>query len=112
MNWPCAEVDIVHQNRYAVDRSEMRDYHRNYLSPVNQKMFNLKNHSKYLDIILAKPGIMQDLVFTVEKGWAYFAQMRKVPTDLYDQGVLTPLPASPGSKWFLDKEVVAVSMLW
>ena len=95
MNWPPAEVDIVRQNRYAMDRSEMRNYHRNYLLPVNQKTFNLKNQSKYLDIILAKPGIMQDVVLTVEKGWAYFAQTRKVPTNLYDQGVLTPLPASP-----------------
>ena len=34
--------------------------------------------------------------------------MHKVPTNLYDQGVLMPLPASPGSKWFLDKEVVAI----
>ena len=34
MNWPPAEVDIVHQNRYAVDRPKMRDYRRNYLSPV------------------------------------------------------------------------------
>ena len=108
MNWPPAEVDIVHQNRYAVDWSEMRDYHRNYLMAVDQKMFNLKNHSKYLDIILAKPGIMQDVVFRVEKGRVYFADRHKVPTDLYDQGVLTPLPASPGSKWFLDREVVAV----
>ena len=43
----------------------MRDYHRNYLTVVDQKMFNLNNHSKYLDIILAKPGITQDVVFTV-----------------------------------------------
>ena len=108
VNWPPAEVDIVRQNRYAVDRPEMRDYRRNYLSPVDQKTFNLKNHSKYLDIILAKPGITQDVVFTVEKGRAYFAQMGEVSTDLYDQGVLTPLPASPSSKRFPDKEVVAV----
>ena len=108
VNWLPAEVDIVHQNRYAMDWSEMRDYHCNYLTAVNQKMFNLKNHSKYLDIILAKPGIMQDVVFTVEKGWAYFAETHKVLTELYDQGVLTPLPASPGSKRFPDKEVVAV----
>ena len=51
---------------------------------------------------------MQDVMFTVEKGWAYFIEMCKVPTDLYDQGVLMPLPASPGSKWFPDKEVVAI----
>ena len=108
VNWPPAEVDVVHQNRYAMDRSEMRDYRHNYLLPVDQKTFNLKNHSKYLDIILAKPGITQDVVFTVEKGWAYFAKMRKVPTDLYDQGVLTPLPASTGSKRFPDREVMAV----
>ena len=108
VNWPPAEVDIVCQNRYAMDRPEMRDYHRNYLLPVYQKMFNLKNHSKYLDIILVKPGITQDVVFTVEKGWAYLTQMPKVSTDLYDQGVLTPLPTSPGSKQFPDKEVVAV----
>ena len=68
MNWPPAEVDIMCQNRYAMDRSEMRDYHRNYLMVVDQKTFNLKNHSKYLDIILARPGITQDVVFTVEKG--------------------------------------------
>ena len=105
INWPHAEVDIVCQNRYAMDRPEMRDYCRNYLTTVNQKMFNLKNHSKYLDIILAKPSIMQDVVFTVERGQAYFAEMHRVPTDLYNQGVLTPLPASPGSKWFPDKEV-------
>ena len=108
VNWLPAEVDIMRQNRYAVDQPKMRDYHRNYLSPVNQKTFNLKNHSKYLDIILAKPSIMQDVVFTVEKGQAYFAQTCKVPTDLYDQGVLMPLPASLGFKQFLDKEVVAV----
>ena len=108
VNWLPAEVNIVHQNRYAVDWPEMRDYHQNYLTTVKQKMFNLKNHSKYLDIILAKPGIMQDVVFTVEKGWAYFAKMRKVLTDLYDQGVLMPLPASPSSKRFPDKEVMAI----
>ena len=84
VNWPPAEVDNMCQNRYAMDRSEMRDYHRNYLMAVDQKTFNLKNHSKYLDIILAKPGIMQDVVFTVEKGWAYFAETCKVPTNLYD----------------------------
>ena len=108
VNWPLAEVDIVRQNRYAMDRSKMRDYHHNYLTAVDQKMFNLKNHSKYLDINLAKPSITQDVVFTVEKGQAYFAETCKVPTDLYDQGVLMSLPASPGSKWFPDKEVVAV----
>ena len=89
INWLPAEVDIVRQNRYAVDRPEMRDYHRNYLVVVDQKTFNLNNHSKYLDIILAKPGITQDVVFTVEKERAYFTETRKVLTDLYDQGVLT-----------------------
>ena len=96
------------QNRYAVDWPKMRDYLRNYLAEVDQKMFNLKNHSKYLDIILSKPGITQDVVFTIEEGWAYFAKKRKVPTDLYDQGVLTPLPVVPGSKQFPDKEVMAI----
>ena len=86
----------------------MRDYCCNYLTAVNQKTFNLKNHSKYLDIILARPGIMQDVVFTVEKGWAYFAKMRRVLIDLYDQGVLMPLPASPSSKRFPNREVMAV----
>ena len=108
INWPPAEVDIMRQNRYAVDRSEMRDYRRNYLAEVNQKTFNLKNHSKYLDIILSKPGITQDVVFTVEGGRAYFAEKRKVPLNLYNQGVLMPLPAVPGSKWFPDKEVMAI----
>ena len=86
----------------------MRDYRRNYLLPVNKKTFNLKNHSKYPDIILSKPGITQDVVFTVEQRQAYFTQKHKVSTNLYDQGVLTPLPAVPGSKRFPDKEVVAV----
>ena len=64
--------------------------------------------AKYLEIILSKPGITQDVVFMPEAGWAYFAKKRKVPTDLYDQGLLTPLPAVPGSKRFPDKEVVAI----
>ena len=51
---------------------------------------------------------MQDVVFTVEQGRVYLAQTRKVLTDLYNQGVLTPLPALPRSKQFPDKEVVAV----
>ena len=108
VNWPAAEVDGMRQNRYAVDWPKMRDYRRNYLAEVDQKTFNLKNHSKYLDIILSKPGIMQHVVFTIEEGLAYFAKRRKVPTDLYDQGVLTCLPAVPRSKRFLDKEVVAI----
>ena len=108
MNWPPAEVDVVCQNRYAVDRPEMRDYHCNYLTVVDQKTFNLKNHSNYLDIILARPGITHDVVFTVEKGRKYFAKTHRVLLDLYDQGVLTPLPTSPGLDWFLDKEVIAV----
>ena len=62
----------------------MRDYSRNYLTVVDQKTFNLKNHSKYLDIILAKSGIMQDVVFTVEKGQKYFAETCKVSLNLYD----------------------------
>ena len=66
MNWPPAEVNGVHQNRYAIDRLEMRDFRQNYLAEADQKTFNLKNHAKYLDIILSKPGIMQDVVFTVE----------------------------------------------
>ena len=108
VNWPAAEVDGMHQNRYAIDWPEIRDYHQNYLAEVDQKTFNLKNHSKYLDIILSKPGIMQDVVFTIEEGQVYFAEKRKVPTDLYNQGVLTPLPVVPGSKRFPDKEVVAI----
>ena len=108
VNWPPAEVDGLCQNRYAVDRPEMRDYHRNYLAEANQKTFNLKNHAKYLDIILSKPSIMQDVVFTVERGWTYFAEKHKVPLGLYDQGVPMPLPAVPGSKRFPDKKAVAI----
>ena len=68
MNWPPAEVDVVSQNRYATDRPKMKDYRCNYLSSVDKKTFNLKKHSKYLNIILSKPGITQDVVFTVEQG--------------------------------------------
>ena len=108
VNWLPAEVDGMRQNRYAVDRPEMRDYRRNYLAEANQKTFNLKNHAKYLDIILSKPGITQDVVFTVEGGQAYFAKKCKVPLNLYNQGVLMPLPVVPGSKRFPDKEVMAI----
>ena len=67
VNWLPAEVDVMRQNRYAMDRPEMRDYRHNYLMAVDQKMFNLKNHSKCLDIILARPSITQDVVFTVSQ---------------------------------------------
>ena len=106
--WLPEEVDIVHQNRYQKDRPEMIEYCQNYLSDVDQGKFNLKNHSKYLQIIMSKPSITQDVVFTKEKGRAYFAEKRKALTDLYDQGLLSPLPPVPGSKWFPDKEAVAI----
>ena len=106
--WPAAEIDGMCQNRYAVDRPEMRDYHQNYLTETDQKTFNLKNHSKYLNIILSKPSITQDVVFMTEAGRVYFAEKCKVPTDLYNQGLLMPLPAVPGSKRFPDKEVMDI----
>ena len=73
-------------------------------------VFNLKDHSKYLDIILAQPGIAQDVVFTKEAGCLYF-QKCKIPTTLYDQGLLSPLPAAPGSQRFPVKEVVAIAYI-
>ena len=95
MHWPPAEVDIVCQNRYALDWPETKDYRQNYLSETDKTSFNLKNQSKYLDIILLKAGITQD-------AW------RNIPTTLYDQGLPTPLPAVPGSQRFPDKEVMAI----
>ena len=95
MHWPPAEVDIVCQNRYALDWPEMKYYHQNYLSETDKTSFNLKNQSKYLDIILLKAGITQN-------AW------RNIPTTLYDQGLPTPLPAVPGSQRFPDKEVMAI----
>ena len=109
--WPPEEVDVVRQNRYKMDRPEMIEYHRNYLSDDDQTKFNLKNHSKYLQIIMSKPGITQDVVFTKEKGWVYFAEKHKISTDLYDQGLLMPLPSVPGSKQFPDKVAVAIEYI-
>ena len=42
-----------------------------------------------------------------EVGRAYFKR-NNLPTALYDQGLLTSLPAVPGSQRFPDKEVVAI----
>ena len=112
VSWPPAEIDGMCQNRYAVDQPEMRDYCQNYLMETDKKTFNLKNHSKYLDIILLKPGITQDVVFMPEAGRAYFTEKCKVPTDLYDQGLLKPLPVVPSSKRFPDKEVMAIVFSW
>ena len=106
-HWPPVEVDCVCQNRYALDWAEMKDYHWNYLSETDKTTFNLKNHSKYLDIILLKPSITQDVVFMKEAGFEYFEE-HKILTALYNQGLLTPLPAVPGSQRFLDKEVVGI----
>ena len=108
VSWPAAEIDAMRQNRYAMDCPEKRDYCRNYLTGTDQKTFNLKNHSKYLEIILSKLSITQVVVFMPEAGQVYFTKKRKVPTDLYDQGLLTPLPAIPGSKRFPDKKVMAI----
>ena len=105
VHWPSTEVDGMCQNRYAVDKPEMRDYQQNYLSETDKTTFNLKNHSKYLDIVLLKPDITQDVVFMKEAGHAYFKRCN-ILTALYDQGLLTPLPAVPGSQRFQDKEVV------
>ena len=106
--WPTEEIDVVHQNRYKKDRPEMVEYHRNYLSDDDQTKFNLKNHSKYMEIIMSKSGITQDMVFTKEKGRVYFTEKHKVSTDLYDQGLLMPLPPVPGSKQFPDKAAMAI----
>ena len=85
-------------------------YCRNYLSETDKMSFNPKDHSKYLDIILAQPSIARDVVFTKEAGCLYF-QKCKILTTLYDQGLLLPLPTAPGSQWFPDKEVVAVAYI-
>ena len=42
-----------------------------------------------------------------EAGHEYFTG-RNISTTLYDQGLLTPLPAVPGSQQFPDKEVMAI----
>ena len=95
MCWPPKEIDVVCQNRYKKDRDEMIEYRQNYLTEEDKTKFNLKNHVKYMDMIKSKPGITQDVVFTKEKGRVYFAEMRKISTDLYDQGLLTPLQPVP-----------------
>ena len=87
---------------------EMKDYCQNYLTETHKKTFNLKNHSKYLDIILLKPSITQDVVFTKEAGYEYFKKCTKSRLILYDQGQLIPLPAVPGSKRFPDKKVLGI----
>ena len=98
--WPPKEIDVVCQNRYKKDRDEMVKYRQNYLSDKDQGKFNLKNHSKYMEIIMSKPSMTQDVVFTKEKGRVYFTEKHKISTDLYNQGLLTPLQPVPGSKWF------------
>ena len=50
-------------------------------------------------------------MFTKEKGQVYFAEKRKISTDLYDQGLLTPLPPVPGSKQFPDKAAMAIEYI-
>ena len=105
--WTAADFDGMCQNRYGLDQADMIAYHRNYLSEMDKMTFNLKDHLKYLDLILAQPSIAQDVVFTKEAGHLYFQKCKK-STTLYDQGMFTPLSEVPGSQWFLDKEVVAV----
>ena len=109
--WPPEEIDVVRQNRYKKDRDKMIEYRRNYLSDEDKTKFNLKNHIKYMDMIKSKPGITQDVVFTKEKGWVYFTEECKISTDLYDQGLLTPLQPVPGSKRFPDKAAVAIEYI-
>ena len=42
VNWPPAEVDGVHQNKYAIDWPEMRDYRQNYLAEARPKDLQLE----------------------------------------------------------------------
>ena len=79
----------------------------NYLSPANKTTFNLKDQSKYLYIILSKPGIISDMVFTRESGYEYF-QGCNIPLGLYDQGLLKPLPQLACSQWFPEKGVIGI----
>ena len=105
--WTALDLDSALQNRYGLDRADMIAYHRNYLSDEDKTTFNLKSHSKYLNLILAQPGIAQDVVFMKEVGHLYFKNCG-ISTTLYDQGMLTPLPTMPGSQRFPDRGVVAV----
>ena len=111
MHWLPEEIDVVHQNRYKKDRDEMIDYRRNYLTEEDKTKFNLKNHVKYMDMITSKPDITQDVVFTKEKGRVYFAEVCKILTDLYNQGLLTPLQPVPSSKRFPDKIAIAIEYI-
>ena len=64
--WTAMDLEAVHKNRYSLDLPEMADYRCNYLTALNKMTFNLKDHSKYINIILVKPGITCDVVFTRE----------------------------------------------
>ena len=64
--WTAMDLEAVHKNRYSMDLPEMADYCRNYLTALDKTTFNLKDHSKYINIILVKPGITCDVVFTRE----------------------------------------------
>ena len=77
---------------------------------ANRMTFNLKEHSKYLDIVLAKPGIMHDVVFSKDGGQKYFKD-RGISVELYEQGLLKPLPQSTSSQWFLEKEVLGIECI-
>ena len=105
--WTAADLDAACQNRYTLDLSEMIKYRQNYLSATDKTTFNLKNHSKYLDIILSQPGIAQDVVFTRSAGHQYFLECKISPA-LYDQGLLNPVPKSSSSQQFPEKEVVGI----
>ena len=90
-NWTDANLDGVHQDRYSWDLPEMTRYRRNYLSPTDHTMFNLKNHECYLKTIMVCNDITSDVVFTKEEGQKYF-QDCGIPIQSYDQGLLKPLP--------------------
>ena len=105
--WTAADLDAAHQNRYGWDLPKMVTYQRNYLSAADKTMSNLKDHSKYLNIIVTQLGIAHGVVFTKAAGCQYFVDHNISPT-LYNQGLLKPLPQS-SSQCFLEKEVIGIS---
>ena len=73
--WSKEDIDIVRQIHYKVDLQCFQTYRTNKIDPADLTYINTKDHSAYLEVACADPGlVIRKSVFSVAAYWASLEQ--------------------------------------
>ena len=56
--WAEEDIDIVRQTRYKTDLQHFQTYCRNKIDPSDMASINTKDHSAYIEVAWADPGLV------------------------------------------------------